>query len=1170
LKPADKNTVTAALEAIQDALPALGRQTSIKEHFDKIQQLLKEKFGSVNSPSSSTLHKLFGAHKDLEIERLDTELRKSLVALEEIVKKDIQSSLSHTTANGNGHHSSVNNTPRNSRSNSKLNGNEEHDVKEILSELYAIAKEQQCTYIIDPNGIKKDDPTSKYTELVKRGGKFIEFDRELFLHLFNYLAVKFVVSDLPDCISTTRRQLVEKLEEIYDNMNDYPGGIQALKRTHFHWETKSESLHKKVEPTLMNNHITQKIAEKNEIIATMKKNLEPVSSECKQIELQLKSIETLKKELKEYVTSLQQASDAHVKCYTENRQNIGKEYIKTLQNVELGKYAKTLQFIATQRKDLQPYYQQPNSNTVNEDIDKLSKEIGNINTKLDQWRTEGAIIACIGGEKAGKSTFINSLIGFELFLSDEARCSMVLTYLYFGIRSATAPAANAHTQYELILEYCNHDEAKARLQDLENTQGIAKMTADGYTALRAKIDKFYLQRGPNPPHEPIRTNDLEEIKTRLRETGGRDNELAIFLFKTVKIYFNAANPYTSFPFPMCFVDCPGFNSTFIHQREFTEEIMRRADCIFYIHSVNESREISMELNEKLTIVLDQASIARGHNPNRESTRVKLLDSDPTKHHNFFFIANRLDVKDGFTQNHETCQKLVEELRKIQVENVFFPDARIPLAKKYALAPANIPDVNRQKTESIIIERNNGGTITPVTLLFNVCTSDWLEMFKQFQSYVSNNLPWLLVDRTLSLIDALQHQVRQLHENYNVLSRDARNNLLSKSKYIKEEEDRIQAEELEKKTMELDAGKDSYYSSYGKQKLMEFKIARDNSYQEEIDDLHFYGSNSSYEVKLSKFLQQFHNKWKSLVQAKSYYTDSYVQKEINLFREGISGPYVPLGVNILWAEVQTRSEMTQQFNHLFEELTQHMAKLIHQYLDGHYTKLITTPYHGDSDIKAYLHSNSIAYFNGLLMNITKTLGGSLIRTFNIIRKVMLFPPSDPYNERKSCFEEIKQLFFTDFAKTNDYYHRQIQKKCNEMQASIEIVAEPNGMIKQIDEHLNTKFSKFPWIEETNDTTTTTNGTAIDYEKRKQEAKTKLMNLFEMSNGIINGQVIISSRLDQTNDNWEELLQNHLKRFGEHGIQSQYTEVVPKDERDHELIRLYIDHVIAFVSSNSNTA
>ncbi|MBM4291149.1 MAG: hypothetical protein FJ138_06630 [Deltaproteobacteria bacterium] len=236
-------------------------------------------------------------------------------------------------------------------------------------------------------------------------------------------------------------------------------------------------------------------------------------------------------------------------------------------------------------------------------------------------------IAVVGLEKAGKSTFVNAWLGYDLLPSDTSRCTFTTTQV-FSVLNSHEQRLDVHTK--------THDEFNAYISDLK-----ALASKDGDNARRAQADLRTIEEHRANLDEVIaqgrRTfpfSELSDIKENL-ELYVASPEIA-HAVREAHLHTSRLASADG----VVFYDVPGLNSGLGKHIEESREMLKDCDAIICIQR---SKTPSLEASEQQLI-----EFAR-----RGDSEVSLADK-------LFVFLGQIDIEGSAASLSENTEKAYRE------------------------------------------------------------------------------------------------------------------------------------------------------------------------------------------------------------------------------------------------------------------------------------------------------------------------------------------------------------------------------------------------------------------------------------------------------------------------------------------------------------------------------
>ncbi|UJR11491.1 hypothetical protein I4U23_015671 [Adineta vaga] len=281
--------------------------------------------------------------------------------------------------------------------------------------------------------------------------------------------------------------------------------------------------------------------------------------------------------------------------------------------------------------------------------DNYINEIENNLSKLKQLNNKPSHTICILGlEKAGKSTFINALLGYELLPAASERCTQVRTVL-------KPPIQDGDQQLYATVKFYDDQEFRVFHDKMPKK---TDETEDQLQARKTQVSELHDRLRTKFPEEQFRINNLNDI-TRERTTIHQKlheyitGELYVNIIKEIAIYTDRL-PGRNYEL----LDVPGFDSPIKEHRDAGLEAVKNADAFLFLTS--------------------------GQNPSLTQPQIQLLNEIRQNHfeamQRAFGIITKLDLcqtSDNFKEHYRNSyNELID--KGFQPEHIFVTCSRLQL------------------------------------------------------------------------------------------------------------------------------------------------------------------------------------------------------------------------------------------------------------------------------------------------------------------------------------------------------------------------------------------------------------------------------------------------------------------------------------------------------------
>jgi hypothetical protein len=215
--------------------------------------------------------------------------------------------------------------------------------------------------------------------------------------------------------------------------------------------------------------------------------------------------------------------------------------------------------------------------------------------QLARIAAKSAKYAVVGLEKAGKSTFLNALIGLDVLPTRGERC----TYAITSLRASKGPF-----QLTIRPKLCSISQFKAREGELEQAAKmpgpIAKAAAEDLAKLKAVRPQLEaLISGKQKPRIQITDERFTQSDFEFSDKTITDIDLAraclkavvatpeiAFAVKDVEVEISSPHLQTSSDGGFELIDLPGLDSGLTIHRELAEVAMANADAIIFVQNIS--------------------------------------------------------------------------------------------------------------------------------------------------------------------------------------------------------------------------------------------------------------------------------------------------------------------------------------------------------------------------------------------------------------------------------------------------------------------------------------------------------------------------------------------------------------------------------------------------------
>ncbi|CAF0823167.1 unnamed protein product [Adineta ricciae] len=370
------------------------------------------------------------------------------------------------------------------------------------------------------------------------------------------------------------------------------------------------------------------------------------------------------------------------------------------------------------------------------EIDRNLSKLKKLNSKMS------STICIIGLEKAGKSTFINALLGYELLPAASERCTQVRTVLKPLVEDGEK-RLYAKVQFYDEQEFRTFHEQMPKKTDEneEQLQTRKRQVAEARENLREKFpeEQFFIQNPANYDRERMAIH--QELHRYI--TG----ELYVNIIKEIAIYTDRL-PGKNYEL----LDVPGFDSPIKEHRDAGLEAIKNADAFLFltngqqpsltqpqIQLLNEIRQNHFEAMERAFGIITKLDLCQTsdtfkehyRNSHREliekgfkpehifctCSRLQLLDPNCEEYRVIEYKMKNFGegLNDGFKRSKDALNRFIEfELPKTHLKQLIDlgrmhltrPVAeRLEKIKEKQLLPVNLADmsiddyIKQQKTES---------------------------------------------------------------------------------------------------------------------------------------------------------------------------------------------------------------------------------------------------------------------------------------------------------------------------------------------------------------------------------------------------------------------------------------------------------------------------------------
>jgi GTPase Era involved in 16S rRNA processing len=331
-------------------------------------------------------------------------------------------------------------------------------------------------------------------------------------------------------------------------------------------------------------------------------------------------------------------------------------------------------------------------------VDKLEHEIGPLDKQLKRLERNEFVVAVVGLEKNGKSTFVNSWLKYDFLPSEDKRCTLSTTKLY-------STTQNQHTVKVSVMTRELFEQNKA------NLQAIIDANQDNDKTHRAQADLNQIQQHQvslsniiENGVEDIVSDDFATIKDALQKYIA-DPKYA-YAVESVEVH----TPRILKKEGVVFYDVPGLNSGFeIHETE-SKEMLGDCDAVILIQ---DSSKPSPEASEQKLARF--ASEAEEHLPVKEK---------------IFLFLNKCDglAEKRVNENYQIASKDWEKRHGISSNRIY-----VGSALAYLLTEADYVDQKTQERHEQERDKILEGVCSSKGLSFtneNVIQASAIESLKQ--------------------------------------------------------------------------------------------------------------------------------------------------------------------------------------------------------------------------------------------------------------------------------------------------------------------------------------------------------------------------------------------------------------------------------------------------------
>ncbi|CAF1189106.1 unnamed protein product [Adineta ricciae] len=404
--------------------------------------------------------------------------------------------------------------------------------------------------------------------------------------------------------------------------------------------------------------------------------------------------------------------------FLRNAEDLSTEEMKEKFNSLANEYSKILRCLDFIDREVQtgPTQRDNYLSGIERDLSKLKK----LNSKMS------STICIIGLEKAGKSTFINALLGYELLPAASERCTQVRTVLKPPTQDKEQHLY-AKVQFYDDQEFQTfHEQMPKKTDESEEQLKVRKLqVAEERESLREKFpeERFYIKNPADFDRE--RTAIHQELHKYI--TG----ELYVNIIKEIAIYTDRL-PGKNYEL----LDVPGFDSPIKEHRDAGLEAIKNADAFLFltngqqpsltqpqIQLLNEIRQNHFEAMERafgIITKLDLCQTSDTFKEHHQNSYHELIEKGFKPEH-IFCTCSRLQLldpnclDDGFQRSKDALNRFIEfELPKTHLKQLIdlgrmhltHPVVeRLEKIKEKQLLPVNLADmsiddyIKQQKTES---------------------------------------------------------------------------------------------------------------------------------------------------------------------------------------------------------------------------------------------------------------------------------------------------------------------------------------------------------------------------------------------------------------------------------------------------------------------------------------